>query len=88
MGAKINFGRLLYQIARQYADMEAVVNIERDRRLSFMDLHLLTNKIANMLKDKFGLTRGDVYINLLENDNISLTHLWMFKSDVAVEFSI
>jgi fatty-acyl-CoA synthase len=83
MGAKINFGRMLLQIARQYADKEAVVNIERDRRLSFMDLHLLTNKIANMLKDKFGLTRGDVYVNLLENDNICLTHLWMFKSDVA-----
>jgi len=78
---KINFGRLLLQTARLYAGKEALVNVERNRRLSFMELHLLTNRICNMMKDRFGLQEGDAYANLLENDNQSLFSYWVAKGE-------
>lgn len=87
MGHKINFGRLMLQIARQYPDKEAIVNVERNRRLSFMELHLLTNRICNMMKEHFNLGRGDVYMNILENDSISLMSMWMFKQEAAGAWS-
>ena len=46
MGNKINFGRMLLQTARKFADKEALVNIERKRRYTYMGLHLVTNKIC------------------------------------------
>ena len=80
---KINFGRLLLQTARQFSDRQALVNVERARTFTFMELHLLTNKICNLLRDRFGLARGDVYANLLENDNMGLLHFWMFKAEAS-----
>jgi len=80
---KINFGRLLLQTARQFSDRQALVNVERVRTFTFMELHLLTNKICNLLRDRFGLARGDVYANLLENDNMGLLHFWMFKAEAS-----
>lgn len=76
---KVNFGRLLHQAAKRYADREAIVNIERNRRFTFMELHRLSNKICNMFKDRFKMEKGDIYLTLLENDNMSLLHFWMFK---------
>lgn len=80
---KINFGRLLLQTAKQFPDKQALVNVERGRAFTFMELHLLTNKICNLLRDRFGLGRGDVYTNLLENDNMGLLHFWMFKAEAS-----
>ena len=86
MGKKINFGRLMLQIARQYPNKEALVNIERNRRFTFMELHLLTNKICNMMKDRFGMKRGDVYLNILDNDSTSLFSWWMMKQEAAASW--
>jgi len=81
---KVNFGCQMMHVARRFADREALVNIERGRRYSLMDFHLLTNKIANMLMDRFDLRRGDKYLNILENDNISLVHLLtIFKGEAT-----
>lgn len=84
MARKINFGRQIEQICRQFRDKEALVNTERNRRLTFMELHRLSNRIANMIKEKLGLGRGDVYLTLLENDNMSIFHQWtLFKGEAA-----
>jgi len=87
MGKKINFGRLMLQIARQYPDKEALVNIERNRRLTFMQLHLLTNKMCNMMKERFGMGRGDVYLNILENDSTSIFSFWMLKQEASAAWA-
>ena len=77
---KVNFGRQLLQVARQFSDRTALVNVEKERSFSYMDLHLLTNKICNVLTERFHLQLGDVYGNLLENDNNSLFGFWTLKS--------
>ena len=80
---KINFGKMMLQSAKQFSEKEAIVNMERNRRLTYMELHLLTNKICNMMRDKFKLGFDNVYILLLENDNTSLFSLWMAKGAAA-----
>lgn len=85
---KFNFGRQMQSLARVWGEREALVNIERGRRYTYQQLHLLTNKIANMLRDRFGLVRGDAYMNILENDNLSLIHVWsIFKGEAACAFA-
>jgi fatty-acyl-CoA synthase len=79
----INMSRVLEQIALRFLDRTALVNVERDRRFTFWQLHVLTNKLCNAIKDKFGLSEGDVYATLLENDNMGLFHFWMTKSPVT-----
>ena len=76
---KGNFGRLMYQAAIQFADSEAIVNIEKNRRYSFMQLHKLTNQICNMFHQQFNLDFGDVFVTILENENMSLFSWWMAK---------
>jgi len=73
---KIDFGRQLELLSRLFADQEALVNVERKRRYGFRELHLLSNRIANAMRDRLGLRRGDTYLSILENDNLSLLHLW------------
>ena len=79
----INVSRLLRQTALCFSDRTALVNIERNRRFTFWQLHELTNKLCNLIKDKFGLHEGDVYATLLENDNMGLFHFWMTKSSAT-----
>ena len=83
MGVNINFGKLMQQTVKKFANRVALVNIERKRSFTFMELHLLTNKICNMLRTRFGMGEGDVYFNILENDNFSLIHFWLFKGQFA-----
>jgi fatty-acyl-CoA synthase len=83
MGMKINFGRLMLQMARQYPDKEALVNIERNRRFTFLELHRLTNKICNIMMGRFGLRRGDIYLNILDNDSTSILSWWMLKQEAS-----
>jgi len=73
---KVNFARLIGQIAMQYGEREALVNVERDRRYTCRELHLLTNRIVNMMRERLALRRGDVFMCILENDNLSLLHAW------------
>ena len=69
---KVDFGRQFSLLAQRFADREALVNIERGRRFTFRELHLLTNQICNMMSGRLELRRGDVYLSILENDNLSL----------------
>ena len=80
---KINFGQMMLQTARNFPDREAIVNTERNRRFTFMELHLLTNRVCNMMRDRFGLGFGDIYMNLVDNDNSSLLNMWMLKGAVT-----
>jgi acyl-CoA synthetase (AMP-forming)/AMP-acid ligase II len=85
---KTNFARVIAATARQYGDREALVNIERDRRYTFRELHLLTNRIANMMLSKLNLRRGDRYLLILDNDNMGLMHHWtIFKGEAAAAFT-
>jgi len=76
---KVDFGRLMRQAVSLFADREALVNVERNRRFTFKELHLLTNRVCNMMQDRFGLKKGDAYATLLENDNNSLISFWAAK---------
>jgi acyl-CoA synthetase (AMP-forming)/AMP-acid ligase II len=73
---KLDFANVMSHLAVRFADREALVNVERGRRYRFDELHRLTNRIVNMMRGKLGLRRGDVYLCLLENDNLSLLHAW------------
>lgn len=69
---KLNFCRVMRSLARRHGDKEAIVNVERNRRYSFREYHLLTNRIANALRDRLAVGRGDRFMLILENDNVSL----------------
>lgn len=71
---KINFSNQMEALASRFGDQEAIVNIERNRRYSYKEFHLLTNQIANTITDTLGLGAGDCYVNILDNDNLSLIH--------------
>ena len=79
----VNMGRVFRQTALQYADVPAVINVERNRRFSYARMHEISNRLSNALKHRFGLGRGDFYATILDNDNMSLFHPWMLKSPVA-----
>jgi fatty-acyl-CoA synthase len=78
-----NLGRIIGQNARQYWERPAVVNLERKRRFSYGQMHLLTNRMSHVLTGRFGLGQGDVYVTLLENDHVAFFHPWMFKCPVT-----
>ena len=85
---KVNFGRLLRQHCQNYADSLALVNVERDRRYSFREFHLLTNRIANMMRTTLGLGKGDNVAFILENDNLSLVHhLMVLKQEATCAYT-
>jgi acyl-coenzyme A synthetase/AMP-(fatty) acid ligase len=76
-------GRVFQQIALQFAATPAVINVERDRRFTYAQMHELTNRLSNALKHRFGLKQNDFYATILDNDNMSLFHPWMLKSPVG-----
>lgn len=69
---QINFSNVSQGLARTFGDAECIVNVERQRRYTFSEFHLLTNRIVNMMRDRLGLKRGDVWLTILNNDNLSL----------------
>ena len=71
---KLDYARMMVRLASQYADKPAIENIERDRTFTYREYHLLTNRIANALNGPLGVGRGDVYLNILNNDSLSLLH--------------
>lgn len=73
---RMNFANLTAQIAMQHRDREALVNTERNRRFTHGELHRFTNQVANMIRDRLNLRRGDVWLCILENDSLSLLHAW------------
>src|ERR1700750_1940067 len=85
---KMNFARTTEQLAVTHRDREALVNTERKRRYSHLDLHLLTNRIVNMMRERLQLGRGDVYLCILENENLSLLHTWTaLKGEAAAAWT-
>jgi fatty-acyl-CoA synthase len=85
---QVNFGRQMEYLARVWGSREALVNTERGRRYTYREFHLLTNRIANMVRDHFGLSRGDAYVNILQNDNLTLLHVWtIFKGEASCAFT-
>jgi acyl-CoA synthetase (AMP-forming)/AMP-acid ligase II len=85
---KLDFSRTMELMAMRFGKGEAVVNIERNRRYSFEEYHLLTNRIASMMRDALGLKAGDVAIAIVDNDSLSLLHFaTAFKQEAAIAFS-
>jgi acyl-CoA synthetase (AMP-forming)/AMP-acid ligase II len=85
---KVNFSNYFEALALKYRDCEAVVNVERDRRFTFGQLHLLTNQIVNMMHDTLSLGAGDRYFCILHNDNLSLLQLpTLFKGAATAVYS-
>ena len=69
-----NYSRIMQGLVDTFGDREAIVNIERGRRLTFREYHELTNRFAHVLHGPLGLGTGDRYVCLLDNDNLSLFH--------------
>jgi acyl-CoA synthetase (AMP-forming)/AMP-acid ligase II len=67
-----DFSIVSENLAKTYGDAECIVNVERDRRYSFREYHRLTNRIANMMRERLALRRGDVWLCILHNNSISL----------------
>ena len=72
---QINFSNHFQALVDKYGDREALVNVERNRRFTYGELHRLTNRIVNMMRDSLYLEPGDRFINILENDNLALLHI-------------
>jgi acyl-CoA synthetase (AMP-forming)/AMP-acid ligase II len=67
-----NFGRTMLLLAQRFGEKEAIVNTERNRRYTFSEYHLLTNRIANLLRFSLKLGKGDYFLLILDNDSMSL----------------
>ena len=81
---QIDFSIVSENLAKTYGDAECVVNVERGRRYSFVEFHRLTNRIVNMMRDRLDLRRGDVWLNILNNDNLSiLSFFTAFKGEAC-----
>lgn len=85
---KMNFARTMGNLAVRFGEREALVNIERQRRYTFRELHALTNRIVNMMMGRLALHRGDIALCILENDNIALLHGWTaLKGEAALAYA-
>ena len=81
---QIDFSIVSENLAKTYGDAECVVNVERGRRYSFVEYHRLTNRIVNMMRERLQLRRGDVWLNILNNDNLSLLFFFTaFKGEAC-----
>ena len=69
---KMNFSRVMRLLALRYRDQEAIVNVERNRRYTYQQYHLLTNRIADVLHSSLRIGLGDKYMLILDNDNLCL----------------
>ncbi|KML19801.1 MULTISPECIES: class I adenylate-forming enzyme family protein [Burkholderia] len=72
---KMNFCRIMCLMTLRFRDRQAIVNVERSRSYSYHEYHLLTNRIADALRNALGVGKGDKFLLILENDNLSLMML-------------
>ena len=85
---KTNFARQFGNLVLRFGNKEALVNIDRNRRYNYREFHALTNRIVNMMRDRLQLRRGDIYLCVLENDNMSLLHFWTaLKGEAAAAYT-
>lgn len=82
---KMNFSRIMRLLALRYGEQEAIVNIERNRRYSYEQYHLLTNRIADVLRNRLQVRVGERFMLILENDSLSLM---MFPSTFKQEGTV
>ncbi len=83
-----DFSLISENLARTYGDTECIVNVERNRRYSFREYHLLTNRIANMMRERLDLGAGDMWLNILYNDSLSLlSYFTAFKGEGCACFT-
>ena len=75
----LNMNRLIRQMVQRCKSAPALVNIERGRRFTYLEMHRLSNRMCHAVTGRFGLGPGDCYATLLENDHMGLFHPWMFK---------
>lgn len=74
-----NMGTLIGQTAQRYADLPALINVERKRSFTYRQMHRLSNRISHMLCSRFKMGSGQFYATLLDNDHMGFFHPWMFK---------
>jgi fatty-acyl-CoA synthase len=74
-----NMGMLIGQTARHYAERTALINVERNRKYTYAEMHRLSNRMSHVICQRFGLSTGQFYATLLENDHVGFFHPWMFK---------
>ena len=85
---KTNFSVISERLADTFSDREALVNIERNRRYTFREYHLLTNRIVNMMTAKLDLRQADNAVIIVDNDNASLLHWFTaLKGEAALCYS-
>ena len=85
---QIDFSIISENLARTYGDTECIVNVERNRRYTFREYHLLTNRITNMMHERLDLQRGDIWLNILYNDSLSLLSFFTaFKGEACACFT-
>ena len=85
---RVDFSIVSQNLARTYGDAECMVNIERNRRYSFAQYHRLTNRIINMMRERLELRRGDAWLTILNNDNLSLLGFFTaFKGEACACYS-
>ena len=54
----------------------------------FREYHLLTNRIANMMRERLDLRNGDMWLNILYNDSLSLlSYFTAFKGESCACFT-
>ena len=69
---KMNSCRIMRLLALRFRNNEAIVNVERNRRYTHEQYHLLTNRVADVLRTSLRVGQGDKFMLILENDNLSL----------------
>ncbi|MCY1206836.1 2-succinylbenzoate--CoA ligase [compost metagenome] len=85
---KMDFSRVMGLMATRFRGAKAVVNVERERSFTFDEYHLMTNRVANVMRGPLGLGKGDVAIAMVDNDNLTLLHFpTVFKQEATVAFS-
>jgi fatty-acyl-CoA synthase len=77
---RMNFCRIMAAMSLRYGNNVAIVNVERARRYTFREYHLLTNRIADAMRNKLGLRKDDNVLMMLDNDNLSLLHFPLSSS--------
>jgi len=85
---RTDFSIVSENLARTYGDTECIVNVERNRRYTFREYHLLTNRIANMMRERLDLRSGDMWLTILYNDSLSLlSYFTAFKCEGCACFT-
>lgn len=71
---RTNFSVVSERLCDSFGARTAIVNVERGRSYTFSELHSLTNRIVNAMTHELKVRRGDLWFNILNNDNLSLLH--------------